>query len=68
MQIMEVISSLKQHVVRREAIYGRINGKQPAESDNKNRRVGQSVAVVTVTNANTWLHGTPSLGRCQNAG
>ena len=31
-------------------------------------RQGQSVAVVTVTNANTGVHGTPSLGRCQNAG
>ena len=45
MQIMEVISSLKQHAVRREAIYERINAEQSAELDKKREKVGQYLSL-----------------------
>ena len=44
-QTTELISSLEQHAVRREAIYERINAEQSAELDKKREKVGQSVAV-----------------------
>ena len=43
-QTTELISSLEQHAVRREAIYERINAEQSAELDKKREKVGQSVA------------------------
>ena len=44
-QTTELITSLEQHAVRREAIYERINAEQAAELDKKREKVGQSVAV-----------------------
>ena len=44
-QTAELISSLEQHAVRREAIYERINAEQAAELDKKREKVGQSMAV-----------------------
>ena len=44
-QTTELIFSLEQHAVRREAIYERINAEQSAELDKKREKVGQYLSL-----------------------